>query len=60
MGVSGNGVMDFKWLLKWILVNLNRFDFSKVVFDINMVLIAENGNKHSFLILEKGIAKIGR
>ena len=34
--------MDFELLFEWVLVDLSRFDLSKVVFDVDEVAIGED------------------
>lgn len=52
VGISWYGVVNLNRPLKRILISLNRFDFSKVVLDVNKIFIADNGDVE-FLVVFK-------
>lgn len=48
--------MYFQVLLEWIFVDLDRFDLCKVVLDVDVILVADDGNQEFLVVLEEGVA----
>lgn len=51
--------MYFQIFLEWIFVDLDRSDLCKVVLDVDVILVADDGNQEFLVVLEEGVATEG-
>ena len=51
--------MNFKWFFEGIFVNLGRFDLSKVIFDVDEVLVRNYRDHELLIILKESVAHKG-
>ena len=47
--------MDLEWFFEGVFVDLGRFDFREVVFDVDEILVGDDGDEELLVVLQEGV-----